>query len=122
MVVSSCELPENVFPNPDPNDEVRDCDPACVLDRFIRCGLAGNAQQRAGWKFSGVAPSARVLSFWMVGTDRGCWRDSFHQAIQRQISTRRYRPNRWFRPGIVETGCHATRDCELPNTSSHRNT
>ena len=52
MVVSSCEPPENVFSIPIPNNEMRDYDPARVLDRFVRCGLAGNTQQRAGWEFS----------------------------------------------------------------------
>jgi len=71
MVVSSCEPPENVFSIPIPNNELRDYDPARVLDRFVRCGLADNTQQGAGWEFSRVAPSARVLSLRVVWSDRG---------------------------------------------------
>jgi hypothetical protein len=52
MVVSSCEPPENVFSKSIANNEMRDSDPARVRVRFIRCGLAGNTQQGAGWEFS----------------------------------------------------------------------
>jgi hypothetical protein len=69
MVVISCELPENDFRIP--NSEICDYAPAGVLERFIRCGLAGNTQQGAGWKFPGVATFARVLSLWLVWSDRG---------------------------------------------------
>ena len=41
MVVSSCEPPENVFSIPIPNNEMRDSDPARVLDRFVRFGWSG---------------------------------------------------------------------------------
>src|SRR6185436_13837142 len=58
MVVSSCELSENVFRIQ--NSEICDYATAGVLERFIRCGLAGNTQQGAGWKFPGVATSARI--------------------------------------------------------------
>jgi hypothetical protein len=73
MVVSSCDRPENVFSNPTPINEMRDYDPARILDRFVRCGLAGNTQQRTGWEFSGVAASARVISLRVVWSDRGYW-------------------------------------------------
>jgi hypothetical protein len=52
MVVSSSEPPENAFSIPIPNNELRVYNPARVLDRFVRCRLAGNTQQRAGWEFS----------------------------------------------------------------------
>src|SRR5919198_128970 len=120
MIVSSCEPPENVFSIRIPNNMCH-CDPASVLHRFVRRGLAGNTQQRAGWEFSRVTPSARVLSLRMVWSDRSHRRDSLYQTIERQISTRRYRPNHWLRTSVVETGCHPTRRCELPNVGSHRN-
>jgi hypothetical protein len=73
MVVSSCGRPENVFSKSIPNNEMRDHDPARLLDRFVRCGLEGNTQQRTGWQLSGVATSARVLSLRVVWSDRGYW-------------------------------------------------
>jgi len=60
MVVSSCEPPRECFFDPTPNNDMRDYDSAARLDRFVRCGLAGNAQQRAPWEFSRVAPAACV--------------------------------------------------------------
>jgi hypothetical protein len=73
MIVSSCEPPENVLSKSIPNNKMRDHDPARLLDRFVRCGLAGNTQQRTSWEFSGVAASARVLSLRVVWSDRGYW-------------------------------------------------
>src|SRR5262249_15804096 len=115
MVVSRCEPPENVFSTRIPNNAMRDYDPARVLDRFPRSGLAGNTQQRGGWEFSGVTPSACGLSLRVVWTDRGHRGGSVHQAIERQVSTRRFRPNHWPCPGAVETGCDAARLRELQN-------
>jgi len=69
MVVSSCELPEDV--SQIPNSEMRDYAPARVLEWFVRRGLAGNTQQGTGWELPGVATSARVLSLWLVWSDRG---------------------------------------------------
>src|SRR5215472_11540082 len=74
MVLSCCERSESVFSKSIPNNEMHDHDPARVLDRFVRRGLAGNAQQRTGWEFSGVAAPARVISLWVVRSDRGYWR------------------------------------------------
>jgi len=71
MVVSSCEPPKNVFSIRTPNNDMRDYDPDRVFDQFVRCGLAGNTEQRAAWEFSRVAPSARVLSLRVVWSDRG---------------------------------------------------
>src|SRR4029077_9800327 len=71
MVVSSCEPPKNVFPIPISNNDMRDHDPGSVFDRFVRCGLAGNTQQRAAWEFSRVASPARVLSLRLVRSDSG---------------------------------------------------
>ena len=56
MIVSSCELPENVLSIPIPNNELCDCDPPGVLEWFAGCGLAGHTQQRAAWEFPRVTP------------------------------------------------------------------
>src|SRR5205085_12693244 len=71
MIVRSCEPPQDVSSMPIPDNEMGDYDPARVLDRFVRCGLAGNTEQRASGEFSRVAPSARVLSLRMVWSHRG---------------------------------------------------
>jgi hypothetical protein len=71
MVVSNCEPPENVFSTRIPNNDMRDYDPARVLDQFTCRGLAGNTQQRPGWEFSGIAPFACILSLRVVWSDRG---------------------------------------------------
>src|SRR5215211_924225 len=118
ILASSCEPPENVFSISIPNNELRDYDTARVLDRFDRGGLAGNTQQRAGWEFFGVAPSACVLSLRVVWSHCGHWRGSLQRAIERQVATRRYRPDHWLRPGTVETGRYLSCRCELANTGS----
>ena len=71
MIVSDCELTENVFSTQISNNEMRDYDPARVQHRFVRFGLADNTEQGAAREFSRVASSACVLSLRMVGRDRG---------------------------------------------------
>jgi len=83
------------------------------LDRFVRCGLAGNAQQRAPWEFSQSAPAACVLSLRCL---------EYRGPLERFTSPSRptigfnskVQAEPWASSGVVQTGRRVSCRCETP--------
>ena len=70
IVVSSREPPKHVCSKQISTNNLRGRDPAGVFRCFAGGELAGDAEQRTGWEFSGASPAESVVSFRVVWIDR----------------------------------------------------